>query len=135
MMAEPNEKQYKIGQIISADLTIPNAEEIRDFYKAVIGWESEDLAMSDENGEYADYVMKDREGNWVGGVCHKRGGLKNFPPVWIVYVNVENIEESCQRCAALGGKILHKATNEDGSLMYAVIQDPAGSILAITKEA
>jgi predicted enzyme related to lactoylglutathione lyase len=133
-MAGASEKRYTIGSIISADLTIPDADGIRDFYKAVIGWESEDLAMSDEDGEYADYVMKDREGNWVGGVCHKRGSLKDFPPVWLVYINVEDIEESCRKCEELGGKVLHKALAEDGTPFYAVIQDPAGAILAVTKE-
>lgn len=133
MMTEASENPYKIGQIISADLTISNAQETRDFYKAVIGWESEELAMRDENGEYADYVMKDNSGSWVGGVCHRRGSNKDLPPGWMVYINVADIEKSCQKCEALGGKVLHKSINPDGSVAYAVLQDPMGSILAVTK--
>jgi len=45
-MTEPHEKQFPTGTIISADLTVPNADAVRDFYKQVIGWESESLAMS-----------------------------------------------------------------------------------------
>ena len=128
-------KKYEIGSIISTDLTIENADEMRDFYKQVIGWESEDLTMKDENGTSADYVMKDAAGNWVGGVCHSRGVNKGIPPQWIVYINVADIAQSLETCKKLGGKVIKESRLSDGTLQYAMIQDPAGAILAITKEA
>src|SRR5688572_29730516 len=97
-MSETTPKPPKIGAIISADITVPNADEMRDFYKQVIGWDSELMPMSDENGEYSDYVMKDESGGWVGGVCHARGVNKDLPPQWIVYINVKDIAASAQRC-------------------------------------
>lgn len=126
---------YKVGQIISADITTEDAEAMHDFYRKVIGWDSEGLEMSDSNGTYKDYVMKDAAGNWVGGVCHRRGVNKDLPPVWLVYINVEDIEASCKICEESGGKVLHRSFGDKGNLLYAVIQDPAGAILAITKEA
>lgn len=128
-------KTYNVGSIVSADLTVPDAENIRDFYKEVIGWESEELALSDEDGSYADYVMKDAEGNWTGGVCHARGVNKDIPPRWIVYINVADIEKSVEKCRKLGGRVLKESKNADGSYQYALIEDPAGSVLAVTKEA
>lgn len=35
---EETTKSISIGSIISADLTVENADQIRDFYKEVIGW-------------------------------------------------------------------------------------------------
>jgi Predicted enzyme related to lactoylglutathione lyase len=128
-------KKYQVGSIISADLTIPNADAIKDFYKAVIGWDSEALTMSDEQGEYADYVMKDAAGNWVGGVCHKRGVNVDQPPYWIVYVNVADIAKSAEKCRELGGKVLKESRMADGTLQFVLIEDPAGAVLALTKEA
>jgi predicted enzyme related to lactoylglutathione lyase len=52
----------------------------------------------------------------------------------MVYVQVADIAVSVERCKALGGKVLKTAQMEDGTIQYAVIQDPAGAILAITKE-
>lgn len=128
-------KKYQVGSIISADITIPNAGAIKEFYKAVIGWDTEALIMKDQQGAYDDYVVKDAAGNWVGGICHQRGVNKDLPPVWIVYINVEDIQRSIEKCRELGGKVLKEARMADGSLQYALIEDPAGAVLAVTKEA
>lgn len=132
-MTEASTKKYVAGSLISTDLTVPNAEQIRDFYKAVIGWESEEMPLSDEGGSYADYVLKDAEGNWVSGVCHKRGANQDLPAQWIVYINVADVEQSVKKCIELGGQVLKEAKNADGSYQYALIQDPAGAVLAVTK--
>lgn len=133
-MSDTATKQYTTGSIVSTDLTTNNTEQILDFYKQVVGWDSEALTMQDGQGEYADYVLKDQADNWVGGICHQRGMNADLPPVWLVYIQVANIEESLQRCEALGGTVLKKSLMADGSIQFAVIQDPEGAILAITKE-
>jgi uncharacterized protein len=127
-----DDKKQNIGSIISADLTVENADEIRDFYKEVVGWEFEDMGMSDEDGKYADYVAKDKSGNWVGGVCHKRGSNVDLPSRWIVYVTVENVTASIEACIRLGGKVLKDMKSEDGTCVYALLEDPSGAVIAIT---
>lgn len=127
----PN-KKTPFGAIISADITVPNANELRDFYQQVIGWESEEMVLSDRDGKYADYVMKDKEGNWVGGICHARGQNVGIPPQWIIYVNVEDIEQSVKKCVELGGKVIKELRNEN-VLVYAMIEDPIGAVMALTK--
>lgn len=126
---------YNVGQIVSADVTTEDAEAMRDFYQKVVGWDSEGMEITDDNGTYTDYVMKDSAGNWMGGVCHRRGVNKDLPPIWLVYINVEDIEASCKACEDNSGKVLHRSFGDAGNILYAVIQDPAGAILAVTKEA
>lgn len=123
----------KIGSIVSTDLTSPHAEELKEFYQQVIGWESEDFTMKDASGAYSDYVMKDKEGNWVAGVCHSRGPNQGLPSQWIVYIQVENVTESIQRCKELGGKVLRELKNNEGACQYALLEDPYGAVLAITE--
>ena len=41
------------GEIGWFDLTVPDATAVRDFYSAVVGWESKDHDMK----EYNDYEM------------------------------------------------------------------------------
>ena len=42
------------GTIVGFDLTVADADPIRDFYAAVVGWLPESFAM----GDYSDYFMK-----------------------------------------------------------------------------
>ena len=46
-------KTPKPGTISWSDLTIPNADAVRDFYSAVAGWKSMPIDM----GGYSDYCM------------------------------------------------------------------------------
>jgi predicted enzyme related to lactoylglutathione lyase len=133
-MNDQTKNAYQVGAIISADLTVPNAAEVLAFYQAVIGWGTEGLTMQDEQGTYTDHVIKDGAGQWVGGICWRRGMNADLPPVWLVYIQVTNIAQSLERCLALGGQVLKRSHLEDGSLQYAVIQDPVGAILALTRE-
>ena len=120
-------KERVVGQIGWFDLTVDNAEEVRDFYRAVVGWTAEPLSM----GEYDDYVMKDANGKGAAGVCHRRGPNSNIPPVWLSYVTVKDVDESARECTRLGGAVLD-GPREMGGQRFCVIKDPAGAVLALS---
>lgn len=117
------------GSILWHDLTIDQAAEIKDFYQSVIGWEATPQNM----GDYNDYNIQNENGETIAGICHHKGINKNVPPQWLIYVKVENVELSVKNCCALGGKILD-GPRWMGKNNFAVIQDPAGAILAIIEE-
>lgn len=125
-------KKFSKGSIVSADLTVENADGIRDFYQSVVGWGVEEMAMEDGDETYTDYVMKDADGDWVGGVCHHRGANQGIPPQWIVYFNVQDIATSMQRCLDLGGTVVKESRNQAGECQYVIIRDPAGAVLGLT---
>ena len=52
-----------VGTIAWRDLTVSNADVVRDFSRAVVGWQAEPLDM----GGYADFVMKAPGGEAVAG--------------------------------------------------------------------
>lgn len=132
-MSEANQPTIRVGSIVSTDLTVGNTAETLNFYQQVIGWGAEGLPMQDEEGEYEDYVTKDAQGNWIGGICHRRGPNADLPAGWIIYIAVADVDTSLQRCVALGGKILKRSLAEDGSVHYGVIQDPNGAIMGLVK--
>ena len=116
------------GKVVWHDLTVPNAVEVRDFYKAVVGWASEDVDM----GGYADFNMESGDpGETVAGICHARGDNASLPAVWMVYLSVADIEESTAKVIELGGKLLTPIKGEPGSGAFCVIEDPAGAIVAL----
>lgn len=129
MMTEQAKKVYAVGSIVSADLTIPEAKELRDFYTAVIGWESQNFNMG---GDYDDYIMKDAKGNWTAGICHSQGVNSGIPPQWIVYIHVKDIKESVEKCKTLGGKVIKESFDKEGNYVYAMLEDPMGAVLAVT---
>jgi len=130
-MSEQTNKKYSIGAIVSTDLTVPGADALKDFYAEVIGWIPEELNMGGNPG-YVDYVMKDAAGNWAGGICHARGVNADIPPQWIVYIQVADVKESVENCSKLGGKTIKEAFDNEGNYLYAMLQDPAGAIIAVT---
>lgn len=124
-----SQKKHKIGTINWFDLTIPNAEEVKDFYSKVVGWKPEALQVDD----YNDYVMSSPDGTPISGVCHKKGPNAALPSQWLMYVTIENMEKSLHECEINGGKII-SPPKDGGNGMYAVIQDPAGAVMALFEE-
>ena len=114
------------GQITWNDLTVSDAESVREFYESVVGWTSSPVAM----GDYSDYSMIDAAGNVVAGVCHAKGENANIPPAWLMYVTIENLDERVDRCKGSGGTVVDGPRSAGGGRI-AVIKDPAGAILAL----
>jgi predicted enzyme related to lactoylglutathione lyase len=117
-----------VGTIAWRDLTVPNADDVRDFYGAVVGWQPEPLDM----GGYSDFVMKSpASGEAVAGICYARGDNADLPPQWLVYVVVANLESSLQVCIEGGGTTVTGIKGGGGGSRYCVIRDPAGAVPAL----
>ena len=116
-----------VGKVVWRDLTVPNAKEIRDFYCDVIGWQASDHPV----GDYNDFDIKSPEdGEVVTGICHTRDSNANMPPVWLLYIHVEDVDKSAARCVELGGKII-EGPRMMGQYRFCVIQDPAGAMIGL----
>lgn len=117
----------KVGTIAWTDLTVPNADEVRDFYAAVTGWKPQALSM----GDYSDYVMSTPEGKGVAGVCHARGANAGLPAQWLIYITVADVDESIRQCQEKGGKVIAGPRDLGSYGRFCVIQDPAGAVAAL----
>ena len=122
-------KKQPIGSIGWRDLTVENADELRDFYSAVTGWTVEETSM----GDYNDYTMMDANGEAVGGVCHGRGENADLPPQWLMYVVVADLATSLAEATRRGGEIVAPPRGLMGGKM-AVVKDPAGAVIALWEE-
>ena len=115
------------GTIVWHDLTVANADAVRDFYREVVGWTPEAVDM----GGYSDWSMATPSGETVAGVCHARGVNAKVPPQWLVYVQVADLDAAMERCVALGGRIVD-GPRSMGKQRFVWIQDPAGAFMALT---
>lgn len=122
----------EVGAIAWTDLTVGDADGIKNFYRQVVGWEPSPVSM----GDYDDFSMTaPASGRAVAGVCHARGGNADLPPAWLIYIVVEDVDRSVARSTELGGKVIvaPKGMGEHGR--YAVIEDPAGAVAALFEPA
>ncbi|MFG0260195.1 MAG: VOC family protein [Phycisphaerales bacterium JB041] len=113
------------GSIGWHDLTVPDAEGVRDFYAGVVGWTAEALDM----GGYSDFCMQ-ADGQTVAGVCHARGANAAMPALWMMYVIVEDLEAALARVRELRGEVVTEQRAAGGGT-FAVIRDPAGAVCGL----
>jgi predicted enzyme related to lactoylglutathione lyase len=99
----------KMGTIGWIDLTVPDADAIRDFYSAVAGWAPSPVPM----GGYDDYA---------------NAGL---PAQWLVYITVPDVDAAAAACRERGGDVLIAPKDAGGYGRYCVIRDPAGAVAAL----
>jgi len=107
------------------DLTVPEAERVRDFYVAVAGWRAEPVSM----GEYEDFNLCTEDGTPVAGVCHARGENQGLPPQWLIYITVDDLDAAVAACEEHGGRVVREPVSLAGGRMC-VLADPAGAVAA-----
>jgi uncharacterized protein len=118
------------GIIKWVDLTVDDADGVRDFYSAVVGWQSVALDV----GGHDDYLMTQPEtGDAAAGICHQLGEIKGLPPQWLVYVKVDDLDDSIAVCDAKGGQVVFGPKDSETMGRWCVIQDPAGAVMALTE--
>ena len=119
-----SEQTGKIGWI---DITVDNANGLRDFYADVVGLIPDAVSM----GEYDDFNMTmPASGEPVCGICHARGSNKELPGGWMVYFVVDDVDASAAACTAKGGNILVEPRGLAGG-RFCVIEDPSGATAAL----
>lgn len=118
-----------VRSIVWFDLTVPNAEAVRDFYAEVVGWEPADHDM----GDYNDYDMKHPDtGETVSGVCHAMGMNAEIPPQWMLYITVPDLTASMEAVVRMGGKVIIPPRSD--TVRLCIIQDPAGAMCALMEQ-
>lgn len=125
-----DQRAESTGRIAWLDLTVDNADAMRDFYKEVVGWSVHTVEMKDSDTPYANYRMVGSDGSDAAGIYYARGSNQGLPPVWLIHLPVGDLAESLQRVREQGGTVI-KETATDADHAYAVIRDPLGICLAL----
>ena len=119
------------GRVAWTDLTVPDAESVRDFYMAVVGWSPSAVNM----GDYDDFAMVPSGADQpVAGICHQRGPNTDLPPQWLIYITVADLDASIDQCERLGGSVIVGPKSMGGAARYCVIRDPSGAVAALYQD-
>lgn len=99
-----------------------------EFYRAVLGWETEVMSDTDE----FRYSVMARDGVQYAGVMDGAGFVPDgVPPTWLTYVGVEDVDATLAVAEELGGAVqLPAEDTEFGRL--AQIADPTGAVIKLS---
>jgi predicted enzyme related to lactoylglutathione lyase len=109
------------SELHTKDLTRAKA-----FYSELFGWKFEDLPVPG-----MQYAMVHTGGEQGSGAMNDAA----VPPMWLTYINVDNVIEATARAAKLGAKVLTTKTEVKDMGWFAVIDDPTGARLALWEPA
>jgi len=110
------------------ELATTDREGAVTFYTALFGWEKQNANdMGEPVGVYQEFG---RGGQPLGGI-HKKPADMPFPPFWLLYARVEDIEASLAAVKAGGGTILTGPMEVPGGDRIAQVLDPQGAAFAL----
>ncbi len=137
------------GSWVSSDLYTPDIETVAAFYGAVFGWEVGEVSFGDAGDGYMWRLpgYGDELEKLEPGIIerHKRDGAPegftdcvgwlmrdSGPARWGVTFTVDDPDATAARAEELGGSIVMPPF-EAGPVRMAVISDPAGAILSVSR--
>jgi predicted enzyme related to lactoylglutathione lyase len=116
------------GRFVWYELMTTETEAAKAFYCEVVGWDSRDMPapgmtytlFTAQDGQAAGLMPQSEEARKAG-----------YPPVWLGYVGVDDVDEAVIRVTDLGGTVHHVATDIPGVGRFAVIADPQSAVLGL----
>jgi len=110
------------------ELATSDREAATAFYAALFGWERQNASdMGEPVGVYQEFG---RPGLPLGGIYKKPADMP-FPPFWLLYAKVPDIEASLGAVKDGGGTVLMGPMEIPGGDRIAQILDPQGAVFAL----
>jgi len=120
----PERTSYVPGTPCWVDLGTPDQQAAARFYSGFFGWE----ATMDPRPEAGGYGMFKLRGRLVAGLGTQ---TSPGPPYWAVYVSVTDLDDTCARVGANGGKVVAGPMDVFDAGSMAVAQDSCGCFVSI----
>lgn len=126
----PEDREPRHGEVAWNELNTTDHEAAWKFYSELAGWKHTDsFEMGPEMGTYFMFES--------GGPRASRGGMSNmakaqgFPPSWMYYVSVEDIDAAAKRIESSGGKVVNGPMEVPGGDKILHGTDPQGGMFAL----
>ncbi|MEO8432470.1 MAG: VOC family protein [Acidobacteriota bacterium] len=125
----PRIESHEPGTFCWAELATSDGPAARRFYTELFGWASEDIPMGGDQV----YTMLRLSGREVGAAYQMGADEagRGVPPHWNSYVSVESADETAAKVRSGGGSVLAEPFDVMDIGRMAVLQDPAGAVLAV----
>lgn len=122
-----DDKLKKHGAISWSELMTTDVSAAKSFYGELFGWQFED--MPTESMTYS--VVKANDDEVAGIMPFPEGVPADMPPVWGLYITVDNVDAVAEKATALGAKIQMPPMDIPDVGRFCVLQDPQGASISI----
>jgi predicted enzyme related to lactoylglutathione lyase len=119
-----------MGNINWLELIVSDTTETIDFYNQVVGWSVDNTQKKGKS----EGKMLSEDGIAVAGICHFKSDKIDMPSVWLIYLPVDDLNESLKRVKQEGGQVIKVVQDKNGVSLNAVIQDPVGVYFGLINE-
>ena len=119
-----------LGRPVWCELLTTDMKAAEGFYTTVVGWS---VAPFDGSPDPYD-ILKRADGTGIGGVMKNPKGM-NFPPHWLMYVGVPNLDDMVAKIQRLGGSTLSPLIEVPNVGRMQVMKDPQGALFSILEPA
>ena len=120
------------GAFIWYELITPDPKGAKAFYDSVVGW---DMDAEAAPGPVEYRMIKRSDGGNAGGVLRLNDDMASHGarPVWLGYVNVDDVDATVGSIEQAGGKAMMPATDIPTVGRIAMVTDPQGAPFYIMK--
>jgi predicted enzyme related to lactoylglutathione lyase len=120
------------GAFIWYELMTPDPRGAKTFYDAVVGW---DIDAEPAPGPVEYRMIKRSDGGNAGGVLRLTDDMATHGarPVWLGYINVDDVDETVASIEQAGGKVLMAASDIPEVGRIAMVTDPQGAPFYVMK--
>ncbi|MFB3855278.1 MAG: VOC family protein [Vicinamibacterales bacterium] len=121
------DKSPQTGDFSWHELVTTDLDAAFRFYSALFGWEKT-TAM--DMGPMGVYQMYGVPGHELGGMFNRPPDIP-APPHWMLYVKVDDIDQSTERVKSAGGQILNGPMEVPGGDWIVQCMDPQGAAFSL----
>jgi predicted enzyme related to lactoylglutathione lyase len=119
-------KLTKHGMFGWFELQTTDVAAAKQFYTALFGWTTEEMNMPG-----MPYTVISAAGEQVAGMMAIPPEAKGMPPLWGIYVSVDDADAAIKKAQQLGGAVVVPPTDIPTVGRFAVIRDPQGAMLSV----
>jgi predicted enzyme related to lactoylglutathione lyase len=120
-VSEAADPLESVGHISWLTLVASDVSATCKFYEQVVGWST---ASADVDG---GFEMRRPNGVPAAEICPAGGDNEGIPPVWILWLPVDDFEDSLRLVRGNGGEIIKGSADA----RHAVVRDPVGVYIAL----
>lgn len=125
-MSEPT---YTPGRVVWRELMTDDIAKAKGFYGELFGWTWKDMPMGEGQPAYPIAQVGDKG---IGGMMQKPKDAP-FPPFWLSYVSVKDVDASCASAKDGGGSVQMPPMDIPEVGRLAVISDFAGAAIGLLR--
>ncbi|MBM3268035.1 MAG: VOC family protein [Candidatus Sericytochromatia bacterium] len=114
---------YGHGDFCHIELPYQDHARVKKFYGEAFGWTFQDMPEMD----YTMFLTPNGRGGVQGGLYKATEEMKSA----VNYINVDNLQASNEKIAALGGKILKDRVEVPGMGELSIVMDTEGNVFGL----